>query len=217
MSLIEKLSNSLAFKIASTLNMDKDREEVLAYGAFAIFQTLWSIALVIILGAIFDVLLESLTISFTTAMLRKYSGGAHATSPNRCAIIGAIAAVGLALILNRFLVSINPIGIFIFGVISFISAYYIIYKYAPVDTPNKPIIREETKTRLKKLSFKFVHALLVITSALYFLYFSNMDSIISLKIFFSICLGIAWQILTLTSIGHYVIAKADILLNKINL
>ncbi|NFD79111.1 accessory regulator AgrB, partial [Clostridium botulinum] len=36
----ETISNNIAKKIASELNLDNDKKEVIAYGTFAIFQTI---------------------------------------------------------------------------------------------------------------------------------------------------------------------------------
>ena len=43
MYFFEKVSNSFAAKVSSTLNLDKDREEIIAYGSYNLLQTLWSI------------------------------------------------------------------------------------------------------------------------------------------------------------------------------
>lgn len=42
MFFIEEASNKIGNKISSNLNLDKDAEEIIAYGAFAVLQTLWS-------------------------------------------------------------------------------------------------------------------------------------------------------------------------------
>ncbi|MBF8984044.1 accessory gene regulator B family protein [Lutibacter sp. B2] len=206
MYLIEKLSNRIAGEIASTLKLDKDHEEVLAYGAFNLIETLLSIILVLLFGLLFDVLLEASIISFTSAILRKYSGGAHATSPNRCAVIGVIVSVGPALIIGKINTYENMI--FISCILIFVLAYYIIYKYAPVDTLNKPIKKEERKRRFKKQSIILLSVYLITIIIVAIAYFKT-KNITLLNSIASIQLGVLWQSITLTFLGHMIIHKLD--------
>ncbi len=85
MFLIERLSNKIGNKIANNLELDKDTEEIIAYGAFSVLQTIWALLCVVILGAMCNVLVESVIIALTAAAYRKYSGGIHANTPNKCA------------------------------------------------------------------------------------------------------------------------------------
>ncbi|MBB6215496.1 accessory gene regulator B [Anaerosolibacter carboniphilus] len=212
MYLIEKLSNRFASQISVILGFDKDYEEILAYGAFAILHILWSILLITVFGILFGVLLESLIISFTASILRKYSGGVHATSPNRCATIGTIIFVGFSVAINQFN-SINLVFALIFHILSFIYAYYIISRYCPVDTPNKPIIKQESKERLRKKSFQFIHLCLICSVGLFILYFQRINYP-AMKLILAICIGLVWQSFTLTRLGHLIISNLDILLAK---
>lgn len=214
MFLIEKISNNLAFKVSSTLKLNKDKEEIIAYGAFNFIQTIWCIFMVMFLGIIFNVALKAMIISFIISILRKYSGGAHSSSPNRCASIGAIVSVGLALFVNYIydLLSLN--WIVIMQVIIFFFAYYSIYKYAPVDSPAKPIVKEELKQRMKKRSIITLNVLIVITTILLINY-----SFLGIKYYLSIdiciCFGILWQVLTLTPKGYLMLLNIDGFLKKI--
>lgn len=42
MFFIEQISNKIGSKISSNLNLDKDTQEIITYGAFAVLQILWS-------------------------------------------------------------------------------------------------------------------------------------------------------------------------------
>ncbi|SHK26016.1 accessory gene regulator ArgB-like protein [Tepidibacter formicigenes] len=214
MYLIEKISRYIGSNISSILNLDNDKKEVIVYGAFIFIQTIWSIFLIILFGLIFNVLLESIIISFSAAFLRKYSGGAHATSPNRCAFIGVIIFNGFAVIISK--ITINPIFALIYGILSFLFTYYIIYKYAPVDTPSKPIKKEETKKRLKKKSIVILHILVLASMILAVLYLNLEDKKI-LNNIICICIGITWQSVTLTNLGHILTSKLDLTLSKLHI
>lgn len=215
MFVVERVSDYIAVRIAKALDLDEDNKEVIAYGAFSLIQTIWSIILVMIFGAIFHVFWEAIFISFSGALLRKYCGGAHATSPNRCAIIGVIICVGNALILDKILFYTSPLYILTFCCLTFIFTYYVIYKYSPVDTPNKPIVKEETKRRLRKSAFKMTHFYVVIITILY-LYYIKEKSYTALMVISSISIGVLWQDITLFSVGHYIMSKLDIMLKNIS-
>jgi accessory gene regulator B len=213
MSLIERLSKNTASQISIALNLDKEREEILAYGAFNLFHTAWSIFLVALFGVLFDVLIYALFLSFTAAWLRKYSGGAHATSPNRCAIIGVIVFDGLAVLIDKFIISIDIVFLIIHTILSFLCTYYVIYKFCPVDSPSKPIRKAETIKRLRKNSFKTIYILIGITITLFVFYF-QLGQVQLLKIISCISTGILWQSLTLISPGHFIIHVLDMFLKN---
>ncbi|OFI01557.1 accessory protein regulator protein B [Clostridium acetireducens DSM 10703] len=152
MYLIEKISNKIGIKIALLLKLDKDHEEIITYGAFNLFQILLSIFWIIVFGFIFGVLLESVIILFTISLLRKYSGGVHSNSPNRCIVIGTTVSIVLALMVKKILCYLDVKLIIILTAISFLYSYFTILKYAPVDSPAKPIKKIETKNKFKKTS-----------------------------------------------------------------
>ena len=76
MSNIENFSEIVVSTISTKLSIgDKDKEEILAYGAFVLIQTIISIIMIGIFGIIFNVLIEALIISVTASFLRRFSGG----------------------------------------------------------------------------------------------------------------------------------------------
>lgn len=213
MYLVEKISSSVSSSISNALKLDKDNEKIIAYGAYTLIQMILCILLIVIFASIFKVVVSALIISFTGSLLRKYSGGAHATSPGRCAIIGAIVTVGLALLFKQVSIYNNIALIGILGLFSFAYSYYIILKLSPVDSPSKPITKLETKLRLRKGSITLLNCLLIICFILTFFYFKNE----SIKTFNSvICIygGMLWQSFSLTKVGHNFMTYIDNLLKK---
>lgn len=212
---MEKLCNKIANKISIQLGFDDDKKEVLAYGAFALIQMFISIALVLIFGLVFNVAVEALIISFVVSILRKYSGGVHASSPSACLFIGTIICVGLAILIKSLLLSMINIKVFlILGAMFFIWSYYILVKLAPVDSSNKPIKREKKRKRMKKGSIIVLSVYLII-SLMYiviFHYFGGNQFIIYAG---CICVGVLWQTFTLTKFGFLTITNIDTLFKYI--
>ena len=203
---IEDICKSISDYIAIELNLDEDKKSVINYGIFAFIHMLICILLVVIFGIIFNVIIEALIISFTTSILRKSSGGVHARTPERCAVIGTISTIIMALIAKYlyFEYSLN----LLIGSIVFLYAYYIIYKLAPVDSVSKPIKNPAKRLRLKKTS--------IITTSIYFIIVMiNMLVYLLTKeyvlITYSMCIymGLTWQVFSLTEKGHLILGRLD--------
>ncbi|MGH4050773.1 MAG: accessory gene regulator ArgB-like protein [Clostridium sp.] len=210
---MEKLSNKIANKVAAELSLDEDNTQVIAYGTFALMQMCFSIILVFIFGLLFHVAFEALIISFTAAILRKYSGGVHASSPGICNFIGIITCVGQAVLISHLINSVvNLKLIIILGIIIFIWSYYIICKLAPVDSISKPIVKEGKRKRMKKGSIILLGVYLIIIVFFILLYINSGKRKF---LFYTLCLysGILWQAFSLTAKGHLLIGKVDTFLN----
>lgn len=210
---IEYLANIIGKKVALELNFDDEKREVIAYGAFAIIQTFFSIVLVIIFGRLFNVTVEALIISFITSILRKPSGGAHASSPGICTIIGTVVSVGLAMLCKvSFMISFH--NVITLGFVIFTLSYYIIYKLAPVDSIAKPIKKEQKKIILKKKSIIILSLYFIIVLCNLVGYYIILDKRL---IIYTLCIysGMVWQVFTLTKLGHSILKIVDYFLDNI--
>ena len=215
MFFIEDLSNRISYKITKTLKLDKCSEEIIAYGAFNLLQILWSTLWIVLFGIVFNMLIEILIIFFIISILRKYSGGVHASSPGRCTIIGTSVCVGLAIIIHKLSWIFNLYLVIPFSVISLMSSFYIIYKRAPVDSPAKPIVKVETKKQFKKKAIILLIILFIFVFIMLIFYFRHNNYIFLLKIVLCICVGATWQCFTLTIQGDKILINIDNILKNI--
>lgn len=209
---IQKVCESLSNKIVQELNLEAEQYAVINYGLFAIIQTFVAILLEVILGALLGVFIPTLVISFIAVILRKYSGGVHAQTPEECIIIGTIVTVGGAVIVSW--IPWNLIYILILMIITFSTAYYFVWKLAPVDSAAKPIRREEKKHLLKKKSILILSIYLLICIVSLLMYLNNNNDKLLMYIA-CMCSGIEWQVFTLTHRGHLAMAKIDFFFNKV--
>jgi len=216
MSRIESISKIIASRISKNLPMDEEHEEIIAYGAFALLQAMVSILVVAVFGIIFDVLAEALIVAFSAASLRKFSGGAHATEPMSCALIGMIVFGGLALLVKNFIAGLNLTYLLVIMTAAFVFVFYIMLKYSPVGSVNKPLKKEAIRSRLKRQSIKYVIFLLLVNVALTAIYIKTKNiHLISAASY--ITAGIVWQSVTLVSLGHLIIEKLDKILGGTNI
>lgn len=201
------ISKNIARKIAcENSSIDKDKEEVIAYGIYGILQIGASILLVILFGIIFNVFIEALIMSFGISILRKYSGGVHSNSSSGCLIIGTLICVLIPLLINRIHININSTIAMSF--IIFIFSYIIIYRLSPVDSPNKPIRKIERRKKLKKRSMQVLTIYLLILIA--FIIFYYLEDNYNLLLYANV-LGCAtlWQVFSLTKLGHKLLGALD--------
>lgn len=212
---MENLTNIIAGKIADELKLDNDNKEIIAYGTFALMQIALSIVLIIVFGIIFKVLNEALIISFAGSILRKYSGGAHASSPGKCAIIGTFICIGLALLFSLLIGPLTNSSIIVsLGLVIFSLSYYFIYKLAPVDSLAKPIKTNKKKIRMRKRSIFVlsIYLIIVVINIVMSTYYRDRIFLI-----YSLCIygGVVWQVFTLSTPGHRTMNKIDTFLDQI--
>lgn len=201
---IERICEKISRYISQELNFDDDKRAVINYGIFGLFQTGMCIILVILFGMFFNVTIEAIIVSFTISILRKSSGGVHAKSPMRCAVIGTASSIGMALLSKNINMSLAMV--ILVGSVIFIWSYYIINKIAPVDSIAKPIKNIEKRKRLKGTSIKTLSFYLIttITIILSYLYLENRNL---LSYILCVYMGLLWQVFSLTKCGHIVLGK----------
>lgn len=214
MSLIEKLAINIGLKSKLILNIDDDHEKIIIYGAINLLQMICAIVWTMIISLIFGVFYEAMIFSIVVSILRKYSGGVHASSPNRCVFIGTLIATGIGLLISRLLYKINTYLVGIVGVIFILIALLIIIKKAPVDSNKKPINNIKIKQKFKFISIMLICSYLVIMLVLLKLYLTY-NNLMYIKVFQCIALGTLWQSITLTGNGAKILNKLDAVLKYI--
>lgn len=205
---MEKISVFFASKLAIELNLNEEKKQVIQYGIFAIIQVICTLITLVVSGMFFGVTMEVIIIMVASSTLRRYSGGAHATTPLRCLIIGT----GVCLIQAFLVVLLNDIIgssvlVLFLGVLIFILSYYMIFKYVPSDNSKKPIKSEEKKIRMKKGAKKVINMDFLIVLVLFIIKVSNIINY--QKYIFCIYMGIVWQLFTITKVGNKLIYGID--------
>lgn len=210
---IEKLAYNISEKIALQMEYDEDKKAVIAYGLMAMFQMAAIFILISCIGILLDFWFESIIIYLSVGIIRKSTGGTHASSMNSCIII-SVLSITLQSAISRYLLG-EPINIFIniiISIIIFAICFIVFYFRVPVDTPNKPIVKPEKIKRLRKQSFLLLIICFILT--ILFAILTNFD-----KRFFSIAVSIRmamiWQVFTLTKTGAFVINTIDSFVTKV--
>lgn len=130
----ERVVNHLICK-----NIIKDDEhDIYQYGLNRFFTICLNIVTILILGIIFNQVLQGIIFAFSFMALRTYTGGYHAKTPVRCYITTSISIIiTLAVIkfipINRFVC----LGLLIFSCL-------LIMLLSPIGCSNKPLDEIET-------------------------------------------------------------------------
>lgn len=209
MDIIEKISYNVSNKIGEKAKKSKDEIQVMHYGLFIWIHTILAYIATILVGIIIGKTIEVLLISIVASSLKKFSGGVHATSPNRCLIIGIITT----LIFTYIYVFLNKYCgynfIYIFSIVSIVSCYYIFYKKAPMGTKNKPLKKEETRNRLRKKLFNRFNVFILIILLLLIVRSTKILNYDTAMFVYCIELGIILQTVAITKLGETIILKLD--------
>ncbi|MFA9399319.1 MAG: accessory gene regulator ArgB-like protein [Clostridiaceae bacterium] len=212
MKLTEEIATNIGKNARVILNVDEDKEKIIIYGAIGLFQILWSVLWTMVIGMVFGVVYEVLLFSIVVSVLKKYSGGAHASSPGRCIFIGVSVATGFGLLIKIVLTKQNIYFVSIIGFISILIAFIIVLKLAPVESENKPISSVEMRKKLKHKSEVIIIIYLIIMT-ITLLLFINSGNTYFLKAFECISLAALWQAIMLTHRGINILNKVDFILN----
>ncbi|WP_238918088.1 accessory gene regulator B family protein [Clostridium sp. YIM B02555] len=214
MSLAEKIAIRIGNNAKLFLKVDEDQEQVIVYGAINLFQVIFAFLWVIIAGVFFGVLYEALVFTATVGILRKYSGGAHASSSSRCIIIGTILAVLAGIIINNVLYIANNYIVLLISVAFMIFSFMIVAKNAPVDSIKKPINNIEMRKQFRKKSITVLSIYSIIIIILFILNKKYLE-LHYIKLMEIISLGVLWQTITLTKNGIRFLNKVDFVLKYI--
>lgn len=131
---------TLSKKIAQYIYEDNPRQkqliEVYEYGLEMLLSTLFSTLSLFALALLFDAIVEITIYMMAFGLLRILAGGYHASSHISCFIKYTVVAFGTIFIIRYLQMPLMEPLILLFGIC--VMSMLIVFKYAPVDTENKP-------------------------------------------------------------------------------
>ncbi|MCT4605562.1 MAG: accessory gene regulator B family protein [Marinisporobacter sp.] len=189
------------------LEMDEGQKAILKYSLQVMMSAILGYFLALMLAWYLGVFSYVFVMMLTISVLRASSGGAHCESIWNCAIFGMIITNALGF-LAKVLTPTKDVVLSTMGVV-FLFGLWSISKYAPADTPQKPITSIE---KIKKLKRRSVVILLVWCglNISYYLIYNRVHGMMLAS-----SLGVLWQCLSITKMGYKLWHESDVLLNKI--
>ena len=137
--------SDISFKIVKKL-IDKSLindtdEELYAYGLFVLLSQILYFILTITTGFLFNIVLEGMIFYIAFQFIRRYAGGIHASSELKCEI-ATTTSIFICLLCTKLCETNNiQTPILVLTIIAAVS----IFVFCPLDTPEKPLTKEEYK------------------------------------------------------------------------
>lgn len=146
-----KFSTAASEYLSEQLNFDDEKKEVVAYGLEKLIYTGLGFSAIILVGWALGVEKEAAMALLAGALLRKYSGGSHSPTALRCIIYGAVTYPAAAWLAHFIFMYYGPFG-WLPGIFTGLMILAVVQRYAPVDSPGKPIVSPEFRQSLHRKS-----------------------------------------------------------------
>lgn len=159
--------HTLSERIADFLfdNNDDYPIEVYVYGIELTISSIIGASVLLLVGLIFNFLIESIIYMVSLSVIRMFSGGYHAKSYFRCNMILVLSYL-FSLVFYRFYINNLILRNYITFYVLLIFSLFIFILFAPVKNNNKNDI-EENKTKFKIISIILMVAELTLAQIVY--------------------------------------------------
>lgn len=185
--------------IRKEIKVTEETAEIAQFGLEVFTSTLLGLVTILIFGAIFGVVPQALAAVIGVASVRVFAGGAHCSTAVRCALVSGLVFPILGLLANGQAAFIQPHLELFLGVVVTVGLVSV-FTLAPVDSPEKPILTDTHRRRLRRLSVIAVVVLVVLIYAVSRL----VPAAGTLAVAASF--GLVWQCFVLTNCAHKLMA-----------
>lgn len=159
--MISNLASKVVKKLIDHSVIADTEQELYVYGFFILISQILYFTLTTLFGILLDIVLESVIFYVAFQFIRRYAGGIHASSELKCEI-ATTTSIFLCLLCTKLCETNNiQTPILVLTIIAAVS----IFVFCPLDTPEKPLTKEEYK------------------------YFRKISWVILLLILLAICIG----------------------------
>lgn len=152
MRFIQKWSYSCAWYLARTLNENHEKRGVYYYGFQIVIGSIVKGVALILLSLLAGAFAETMAVMLFFVYLRVYAGGYHMETYGKCMVTSLVIFLLSGVFVRYTLQYWNTPYIFILSTATFLAGIYILVRWAPADTPNKPIKKPERIRKLKTIS-----------------------------------------------------------------
>lgn len=139
--MLNKLGKRLTNTLINNHQIDESVRCLYEYGFFIFLSNMLYLIITLTLGSIFNLLIESVVFYITFSLVRRYAGGFHASNEMKCTLI-TTTSIFLCLLCIKLCETNNiQTPILVLTIIAAVS----IFVLCPLDTPEKPLTKEEYK------------------------------------------------------------------------
>ncbi len=194
MRFVNKWSYSCAKGLAGVLSENHQKRSIYYFGFQIAIGGVVKTVILVSISLLLGIFIPTLLISLTFASLRIIAGGYHMDTYGKCLFVSMGLFITVALIAQYTYHYWNFMYLAVLIAVAFILGLYVLVRYSPKDTPNKPITDPQEIRKFKILSIVYLFIWSIITSVLTF-YGLNMYVL-------SLCFGVLLELFAITPTGH---------------
>ncbi len=190
---LELFSQQMVNKFFS--GQDKQEQEIIIYGLLTLLSTLLGLMSIVVFSSLVRVTSWALVAALAAVILRRATGGVHASSAFGCALLSGVifTLLGLLAKYSQFYLADKMLFV-LWG--AFLIGALLIYFYAPVGVEERPLSSINKRGKLRIYSF----LILFILSLISFIILAVIDRFNGYIL--AILLGIIWQLFTITPLAY---------------
>lgn len=162
--MITFLGKSISLFLCRKNIIDEEEADIYQYGFESILSTILGFIITLLIGVIFKMVIMSIIYYGIFVVVRQMTGGYHADSYLKCNI--AFSLVTFFVLGMTKLICISQMYSLPIHLLIFIISAICIWRFAPVENPNKPLTVKQ-KGRNHKAAMIVLLALFILSSALY--------------------------------------------------
>lgn len=147
---MEGLADQIGRRLGEQVGADQDRQEVLAYGALMVLQNGATLLMLLLLSFLTGSVREALVAAAASSFLRVVAGGAHLSTPWRCASFTALIFWVAGWLTSQASPFMLGFGLWIAIPVTLVNLQ-VLYRMAPVEAESRPL-EPEHKARLRRSS-----------------------------------------------------------------
>jgi len=167
---IKSIASGFAFYLADEFSIDERSMQTIRYGLEIIIGLILEGMIVMLIAYMLGIVPYVLASLITSISFRLLSGGVHFSTYIRCTVFSTLTAIFISYLAIELEPFLNITTLLCAVTLIGITGLYFVIKWAPADTSNKPITKENKRYRLKRLSelyvFVWAIALVVLILAL---------------------------------------------------
>lgn len=152
MRFIDAWSYKCANFLTQQLNESHEQRRVYYYGFQILIGGIVKVIIFLVLSYIAGVLIPVISTLVFFGFIRTVAGGYHMDKFDRCLITSLVLFIGAGFIAKYVGPQLSTLLLSILTGIVFFMALFVLIKYAPSDTPYKPIVNPVRRKRLKTIS-----------------------------------------------------------------
>lgn len=194
MRFVNKWSYGCADSLANALNENHYKRSAYYYSFQIVIGTTVEILILAMVSLLLGIFVPALIISLTFTSLRLIAGGYHMDTYSKCLYVSLGLFIAAALIDQHTYTYWTVSCLTALIAVTALVGLYTLVRYAPKDTPNKPITNPRQIRRLKTLSL--IYLFIWLTSSLALLAHGCNMWVISLSF------GILLEFFSISPIGH---------------